>query len=78
MHSPVLGAVGGHAEFDLDAVHTVDAVNEENEDEDKRDLHPVLDLGNDRILRDEAIAGETPLVELSSDNPWRPREAAYH
>src|SRR5687767_4843549 len=50
--SRVLG--GGH-EFDLDAVDSVHAVDEEDEDEDECDFHPVLYLRHDLILRDEAI-----------------------
>ena len=33
------------AELNLHAVHAVDAVNEQDQDEDKRYLHPILQLG---------------------------------
>lgn len=57
MRIPSLGGLlrGGN-ELDLDAVDTVDAVDEEDEDEDETNLHPVLDLGDDGILGDEAVS----------------------
>jgi hypothetical protein len=47
--------VGGNGQLNLDPVDAVDAVDEEDEDEDKGNLHPVLDLGDDGALGDEAV-----------------------
>lgn len=44
--------------LDLDLVHSVDAVDEQYQDEDKGDLHPVLQFGHERAFGDEAV--ETP------------------
>lgn len=49
-----LSLVRGCHELELDPVDAVDAVNEEDQDEDKGDLHPVLYLGHDGALGDEA------------------------
>lgn len=54
MYAPAVLLLGSKRQLDLDAVDAVDAVDKENEDEDKRDLHPVLDLGDDGALGDEA------------------------
>lgn len=51
----LVGLLGCGEELDLDTVDTVDAVDEENENEDETDLHPVLYLGDYRVLGDEAI-----------------------
>jgi hypothetical protein len=48
---------GGGRQLDLDAVDAVDAINEEDQDEDKGDLQPVLDLGHNGVLGDEAVGG---------------------
>lgn len=45
---------GNRCELDLDAVDTVDAVDEENQDEDEGDLQPVLQLRDEGVLGDEA------------------------
>lgn len=41
--------------LDLDLVHSVDAVDEQYQDEDKGYFHPVLHLGHERALGDEAV-----------------------
>lgn len=41
--------------FKLHPVDAVEAVDEEDEDEDKGNLHPVLYFGDQRALGDEAI-----------------------
>lgn len=41
--------------LDLDLVHSVDAVDEQYQDEDECDFHPVLQLGHERALGDEAV-----------------------
>jgi hypothetical protein len=41
----------------LDAINSVDTIDKENEDEHETDLHPILNLGDDRALGDEAIRG---------------------
>lgn len=51
---PMFCAFRGSDEFNLHAVDTVDAVDEENKDEYEADLHIVLDLGDNGALRDEA------------------------
>lgn len=51
----LLSLFGSGGELKLDAINAIDAVNEEDENEDEGNLHPVLDLGDDGILRDEAI-----------------------
>lgn len=50
---PVLGVVVGGCELDLHAVDPINAVDEENEDEDEDDLHPVLELRDDGVLGDK-------------------------
>jgi len=61
--SSLLSVLSGRHELNLNAVDSVDTVDEENENEDKGDLHPILDLGNDRVLGDE---GE----KLALDVEW--------
>lgn len=51
---------GGH-NLQLDAIHSIDAVNEEDEDEDECDSEPVHNLGDYGVLRDE------PASAVSSD-----------
>lgn len=46
--------MGSH-KLDLDLVHSVDAVDEQYQDEDKGDFHPILHFGHERALRDEAV-----------------------
>lgn len=41
----------GLGELELDSVDAVYAVNEENQDEDKGNLHPILKFRYDRTLR---------------------------
>jgi hypothetical protein len=41
--------------LDLDLVHSVDAVDEQYQDEDKGDFHPVLQFGHEGALGDEAV-----------------------
>lgn len=60
------GALGGGDELDLHAVDAVDAIDEEDEDEHEADLHVVLDLGDNRALRDEA----TQKRQLPKHTTW--------
>jgi hypothetical protein len=46
--------MGSH-KLDLDLVHSVDAVDEQYQDENKGDFHPVLHFGHERALGDEAV-----------------------
>lgn len=41
--------------LDLDLVYSVDAVDEQYQDEDKGDFHPVLQFGHERALGDKAV-----------------------
>lgn len=41
MHIPSLLLIG-FREFDLDTINAIDAIDEENQDENKRYLHPIL------------------------------------
>jgi hypothetical protein len=47
----------GH-ELQLDAIDSVDTIDKEDEDEYETDLHPVLNLGDDGALGDEAICSQ--------------------
>lgn len=60
----LLGLFGGSRELKLDAVNTVYAVNEENENEDECNLHPILYLGDNWILGDEAIPTKSALTSV--------------
>ena len=53
-NAPVVVVICGGGKLDLDAVDAVDAVDEEDKDEYKRDFHPVLYLGDDRVFGKEA------------------------
>jgi hypothetical protein len=51
--SPSALLVAHARELNLHAVHAVDAVHEQDQDEDERDLHAILQFGHDGALRDE-------------------------
>ena len=51
----MLGLFGGIEKLKLNAVDAVDAVDEQNQDEDKSNLHPVLNLCDHRVLGNEAV-----------------------
>lgn len=51
----IVTAISKGGKFDLHPVDPVDAVDEENEDEDKCDLHSILQFGYQWILGDEAV-----------------------
>lgn len=53
--SSLLGLFGSGGELDLDAVDTVHAINEKNQDKDEGNLHPILNLRNDGVLGDKAV-----------------------
>jgi len=48
-----MGLRGG-GQFLLNPVDTVDAVDEKDEDKNKCDLQPVLEFGNNGVLRNKA------------------------
>lgn len=50
----IAAVLSGSRQFELNPIHAVDTINEENQDEDKCDLQPVLDFSNDGVLRDKA------------------------
>jgi hypothetical protein len=54
----------------LDTIHTICAVDEQNKDEDERNFQPILNLGDYRILRDEAT-GTCELAFLRNDKHVR-------
>lgn len=47
--------LAGLRQLDLNPVDPVDGVDEQNQDEDKGDLEAILELRNDRVLRDESV-----------------------
>lgn len=51
-----LVALTGLRQFNLHPIDTVDAVDEENQDEDEGDLQAVLELRDDGILGDKTVA----------------------
>lgn len=51
---PAVLVLSRNRQLDLDAVNAVDAVNEQNQDEDECNLHPILHFCNDWTLGDEA------------------------
>lgn len=53
--STLLGLFGSGGELELDTVDTVHAVNKENQNEDEGNLHPVLNLGDNGVLGNEAV-----------------------
>lgn len=66
VHIPSLGVlVSGSRELDLDTVHAVDAIDEQDQDENECDLHPVLYLGDDWILGDEAVRLTSVIIVAS-------------
>ena len=48
------GVLRGSDKLNLHAVDSVHAVDEQNEDEDECDFHPVLDLRDNGVLGDES------------------------
>jgi hypothetical protein len=53
--STLLGLVGSGGELELDTVDAVHAINKENQNEDEGNLHPVLNLGDNGVLGNEAV-----------------------
>lgn len=49
-----LACICGGSQLDLYPIDAIDAVKEENQDEDKGDLQTILYLGYERILGQEA------------------------
>ena len=69
------GAVitGGGGKLDLNTVYAVDAVDEEDEDEYERYLHPILYFGNKRIFGKETkakVRGQRSR-EVTAGSRWR-------
>lgn len=50
-----IATVGNGGKFDLDPVDPVDTVDKENEDEDERNLQPILQFRDQWVLRNEAV-----------------------
>jgi hypothetical protein len=48
--STVLSLFRGSGELELDTVDTVHAVHEKDQNKDKGNLHPILNLGDDGVL----------------------------
>lgn len=72
--SSVLSLVGRGGELELDAVDTVHAVNEKNQDKDEGNLHPILNLRNDGVLGDKAVG----FVSLKPRDKGRPELVLTH
>jgi hypothetical protein len=66
--SSLLSLFRSGGELELDAVDTVHAVNEKNQDKDEGNLHPILNLRNDGVLGDEAVG----FVSLKPRDKRRP------
>lgn len=50
----IAAVLSGSRQFELDPINAVDTINEENQDEDECNLQPVLDFGDDGVLRYKA------------------------
>src|SRR4051812_11442823 len=57
---PILVVLGSFGKLELDSIHPIDAIDEENEDEDECDLQSVLYFRHDGIFGEEAV-DELPL-----------------
>jgi hypothetical protein len=60
----LLSLFGGSGELELDTVDTVHAVHKEDQDKDEGNLHPILDLCDDGVLGNEAVAAVSVVLTL--------------
>lgn len=62
--STLLSLFGSGSELELDTVDTVHAVNKENQNKDESNLHPVLNLGDNWVLGNEAVAPVSTVLRV--------------
>ena len=62
-------------EVGLHSINAVNAIDEQDQDEDKGDLHPVLDLGDNWVLGDEAVSQRTQ--SATSNVAWHERNLEH-